>query len=404
LLLVSAAICLSLTALLAPRALSADRTWDGGASGNGTAWTTAANWIGDSGIPGSTGSTTNTDIATIVASGTNPAIGISGTTFFVGAVDFASTANRAIGASGITASTLNLQLNGNTVGVANTILRNQSTGTLTFQANNGQATPNTLQLALGNATDNIVTIDGTGGITVDVVITGASRHLTLGGTGAGALTLKAGNTYSGGTTIDSGTLLANNTTGSATGTGAVIVNSGGTLGGTGSTGAVTVNAGGTLAPGASIGTLKTGNISLVSGLTNAVMAIDLNVSPAADLLDVTGTVNLGSSTLLLSLTGSLVSPLTFLIVNNDLADAVSGTFASITGLPSGYTASVDYAYAGTDALGRTGSGNDVAVTLARSSTAVPEASAFLFGVVVCGLFGASALRRPARRTIDNDTM
>ncbi|BCU77804.1 autotransporter-associated beta strand repeat-containing protein [Luteolibacter sp. LG18] len=52
------------------------------------------------------------------------------------------------------------------------------------------------------------------------------------GTGALALSLAGGNSYSAGTTVTEGTLLAANTTGSATGTGAVTVN-GGRLGGTG---------------------------------------------------------------------------------------------------------------------------------------------------------------------------
>src|SRR5205814_1924561 len=61
---------------------------------------------------------------------------------------------------------------------------------------------------------------------------------------------------------------------------------------------------------------------------------------------------------------------TFLIVANDAPDPITGAFGSITGLPPGYAATLDYAYTGTDALGRTADGNDIALTL----TAVPEPS------------------------------
>lgn len=186
---------------------AANQTWSGGGTGNNTAWTTVGNWVGGA-VPGSAATTTNTDIATIPATGTNPAIGISGTTFFLGAINFTSTANRAIGASGTTGASFTLTLNGATVnGVANTILRTSDAGTLTLQANNGQSTPNTLSLALGNATNNIISIDSTGGVTIPVVIkNGTGSNLTLAGTGTGALTLSGANTYTGTTTINAGTL------------------------------------------------------------------------------------------------------------------------------------------------------------------------------------------------------
>jgi autotransporter-associated beta strand protein len=185
----------------------ANQTWSGGASGNNTGWTAGGNWVGGA-APGSSSTTTNSDIATIPATGTNPAIGISGTAFFLGAINLTSTANRAIGASGTAGTSFVLTLNGAMVnGVANTILRTSDSGTLTLQANNGQSTPNTLSLALGNATNNVVNIDSTGGIVIPVVIkNGTGLNLTLGGTGTGALILSGTNTYTGTTTISSSTL------------------------------------------------------------------------------------------------------------------------------------------------------------------------------------------------------
>src|ERR1700741_80363 len=173
----------------------ANQTWSGGASGNNTGWTAGGNWVGGA-APGSVGTTTNADIATIPATGTNPAIGIGGTTYFLGAINFTSTANRAIGASGTVGASFVLTLNGAAVNsVANTILRTSDSGTLTLQANNGQSTPNTLSLALGNATNNIVNIESSGGIVIPIVIkNGSGSKLPLGGTGTGALTLSGANT------------------------------------------------------------------------------------------------------------------------------------------------------------------------------------------------------------------
>ncbi|HXA10429.1 MAG TPA: PEP-CTERM sorting domain-containing protein, partial [Chthoniobacterales bacterium] len=51
-------------------------------------------------------------------------------------------------------------------------------------------------------------------------------------------------------------------------------------------------------------------------------------------------------------------------------DPITGTFSSITGLPAGYSATVNYAFSGTDSLGRTGDGNDLALQL------VPEPQSF----------------------------
>ncbi|HEX4413919.1 MAG TPA: hypothetical protein VH107_09855, partial [Lacipirellulaceae bacterium] len=54
-------------------ASAADQTWSGGGSGTGNAWTSAANWAGGA-VPGVVSTTTgpsNTDLATIVATGNN---------------------------------------------------------------------------------------------------------------------------------------------------------------------------------------------------------------------------------------------------------------------------------------------------------------------------------------------
>jgi T5SS/PEP-CTERM-associated repeat protein/autotransporter-associated beta strand protein len=189
-------------------------------------------------------------------------------------------------------------------------------------------------------------------------------------TAAGTLAFAQANTYGGGTTINGGKLLANNTTGSATGNGNVAVNTGGTLGGTGTvSGAVSVAGGGTVAPGASIGTLNTGAISLTDAASKLSLELNLGATPAADLLNVTGSITLANSTLDLALAEVPLNlpTMTFLVAANDASDAIVGTFATINGVPAGYVATVNYAFTGTDALGRIGDGNDLAVTFA-----VPE--------------------------------
>ncbi len=106
-----------------------------------------------------------------------------------------------------------------------------------------------------------------------------------------------------------------------------------------------------------------------------------------DLLNVNGTVNVSAATLELLLLNAPPAQLfaggTYLLLANDGADPVSGTFASILGLPPDYVASVDYAFSGTDSLGRIGNGNDIAVTL------VPEPGM----LSLLGLGAVAMLRR-----------
>ncbi len=185
--------------LLNFQALAADGTWTGTTSG---AWFTATNWS-SSVIPGSQSVTSNADIAAFGVAA-QPTVGINmnftGNTYYLGAIDYTNSTARNIGnSSGSTAGTL--VLNGATVNsVANTIIRNSSTGLLTIQATQGS----TMGLALGNSTNNVIQITGTGGITISSIISGSAKKLTLQGGGTGSLTLSGVNTYSGGTSITSG--------------------------------------------------------------------------------------------------------------------------------------------------------------------------------------------------------
>jgi autotransporter-associated beta strand protein len=170
--------------------------------------------------------------------------------------------------------------------------------------------------------------------------------------GAGTLTLaNPVNLLPGAIVVNAGTLIVNGNLG-ASPTNSLYVAPTGTLGGSGTIyRSITVD--GTLSPGNSAGAITTGNLTM-----NGTLVAEVNGTSAADLVNVQGTAGLGlSSTLSLVVTGTPSGPV--IIMQNDGTDAVSGTFATVTGLPAGAT--INYAFSGTDSLGRVGDGNDIAV-------------------------------------------
>jgi autotransporter-associated beta strand protein len=180
-------------------------TWTGGTSG---AWLTSGNWS-PSGAPSGTGAEAYININTQPTMGVNMN-GITVANSSIGAVHFdaSATSNRTIqNSSGTVGGTFTL--NGLTINsVNNVILRNNSSANLTIQ--NGS---NTFNLGLGNSTENVINIDGTGNIVINSVITGTGRNLVKGGSGSGVLELSNANTYSGLTTVTGGTLRLNRTGG-----------------------------------------------------------------------------------------------------------------------------------------------------------------------------------------------
>lgn len=152
--------------------------------------------------------------------------------------------------------------------------------------------------------------------------------------------------------------------------GTLTVGTGSTLGGYGAlTGTVSVAAGGSIAPGSSVGMLST---SAVAFSMASIFAAEIDGS-GCDLLDVFGPVSVDGATLHLSLLAGYVHhPGTVCtIINNDLDDAVAGTF---TGLPEGSTVTAGMHSFKISYIG--GSGNDVTLTALAATASVPLLSTF----------------------------
>tara|TARA_R110002049_G_scaffold50370_3_gene143006 strand:+ start:3222 stop:21794 length:18573 start_codon:yes stop_codon:yes gene_type:complete len=174
----------------------------------------------------------------------------------------------------------------------------------------------------------------------------------------GTIVLNGDNNTEGELLISGGTLILNGIQAEP-----VTVNASGRLGGTGTiSSAVMAESTATIAPGNSPGILNTGDLDLQSGST---LEIELggtvpgNSATNHDQINVAGTVSL-AGTLDVQLFGGFdpVGGDTFVIINNDFGDTVSGTF---DGLPEGAVV--------TDDTGRNyfisylgGDGNDVVLT------------------------------------------
>jgi fibronectin-binding autotransporter adhesin len=268
-------------------------------------------------------------------------------------------ANTYTGMTTISAGTLQLG-NGGTTGSLSTSSTITDNGNLAINRSN----------AVAQGTDfSGSAISGTGSLTQ---------------AGTGATTLSAANTYTGGTTVSAGTLFVNNSTGSGTGTNTVTVTGSGTLSGSGTiTGAVNVGGSGAkINPGATaatVGTLRTGALTLSAAST---FSIDMT-STTADQLIVTGAVNVTSASLQLNIPNGtgFAAGQQFTLINNDLADAISGTFSNApagTDLIDGYLWIVSYAG---------GDGNDFVIQ------AVPEPATWCAAALALAAIGFSQRKR-----------
>jgi autotransporter-associated beta strand protein len=181
---------------------------------------------------------------------------------------------------------------------------------------------------LGSAGTGALILNGNGSTTFSGFINGTGGDLFK--SGIGTFTLTGINLYSGLTTVANGTLIVNGTQQFSP----VLINASGTLGGSGTVGNITNIAGGVVAPGNSPGILTSSNVTF-SGATSDFTVELAGTTPGDgyDQLNVRGSVALGGATLhVLPNFSPLDAPsdgAVFTIINNDGAEAISGTFAGL---------------------------------------------------------------------------
>lgn len=143
--------------------------------------------------------------------------------------------------------------------------------------------------------------------------------------GTGTWILTGINTSEGDTIVAGGTLLVDGSIG------AVTVEAGATLGGSGTTGPVTLAPGAAISPGgAGPGIQKVQDLAFSTGTSYVVQLNGPDPGTGYDQLDVTGSVSLNDATLDASLGFSPVAGDNFVIIKNDGADPVVGTFAGLS--------------------------------------------------------------------------
>jgi len=177
--------------------------------------------------------------------------------------------------------------------------------------------------------------------------------------GSGTWTLTANNAYLGPTLIETGTLLVNGSQPASD----VEIGSAGILGGIGTVGLIT-STGGVLSPGVSPGTLTSSNLLFDS---SSDFLVELTEA-GADQLRVSGKVSLGNASLVVSAPGLLPDEgQQFIIINNDLTDAITGTFAGFAegALVSAGARQFRITYQG-------GTGNDVALIATNTAALRPS--------------------------------
>jgi autotransporter-associated beta strand protein len=160
-------------------------------------------------------------------------------------------------------------------------------------------------------------------------ISGSQVGLTLASGNTGSLTLSGTNAYTGPTTLNGGTLLVNGALSNTV----VTVNNTATLGGSGSIlGPVTVNAGGTLALGPNPTTLSLSNNLLLNPGAKTFLKLNKSLTPANDLLIVSGSLGTGGDLVVSNAGPALVAGDRFQL----FSQPISGPFNSVA-LPAGYT-------------------------------------------------------------------
>ncbi|XKE90510.1 autotransporter domain-containing protein [Thalassospira australica] len=268
-----------------------------------------------------------------------------------------SAANTYTGATNLSAGTLSLSGSG-TLGNAAGAL-NLTGGTLdlgtTTQTRTGTITLNGATVSNGTLSSSGTFATQSGTISAVLAGTGA-----LAKTGTGTVTLSGANTYSGTTTVSAGRLAVNGSIASA-----VTVANGATLGGTGTVGATNISSGGIHAPGNSIGTQTVNGAYVLNA--GSILEIEVDDAGNSDKVIVTGTVDITGSTLRVkgvsdnSFSGQ--TTYSYVIIENDGVDAITGDFATIDNQLAFYEAA-------RSTIG--GTGNDVSLTLTRNASSFTD--------------------------------
>lgn len=134
-------------------------------------------------------------------------------------------------------------------------------------------------------------------------------------------------------------------------------------------GAMGVRAGAAISPGLGIGNFVTEHIVFSAPSALLDMEVSIGTTMDADDLSVFGGLDLGGATLKVTLLDAPAIPntnQTFLLIRNDGTEAITNHFGTVNLVgvnADGYQVSLDYAFTGTDSLGRVGDGNDLAIML-----------------------------------------
>jgi autotransporter-associated beta strand protein len=200
-----------------------------------------------------------------------------------------------------------------------------------------------------------------GSSTYDGVMSGTGYTFggyTVAKLGSGTFTMNGNNTFTAGAThVFNGKLVINGSQPQSP----VIVDPGATLGGSGTVGTITANGNGIISPGNSPGILTSSNVTFTATGNFTVELTGPNPGVGGyDQLNVRGTVSLATATL--TVIPAFTTPVSigqqFIIINNDLSDAITGTFNGMANgslfSAGGYKFRINYAG---------GAGNDVVLTL-----------------------------------------
>jgi autotransporter-associated beta strand protein len=330
-------------------------------------------YTGATTISGQTGAG-NGGVLQIGNGGASGSLGTGGVTFSLNGAQTAASTLRFNRSDAVTVNNSMNILSANGVGG---IVQHSGGNTLTLGGNvvlgaSGSAATAVLTYDIINAAQSIDAqvsgnISGIGGVTK---------------TGLGRLVFSGSNTYGGATNVSAGSLVVNGFNGNS----AFSVGNTAGLSGTGAVGALTVQNGATLAPGNGTGILRSGAFSLAGGGTYAISLFGNTASPVAGTnytqLGVTGSVSL-TGDFSLTLDGGYIhnDGALFFVLENDLSDAISGTF---NGLADNAIVNVggnefQISYFGNSASNSFTGGNDVVLM------AVPEPSAAFLGILALGL-------------------